>query len=195
MPNVIELLNQDHRRVEQLFTEFEATQDFDTALRICAELTVHATVEEEIVYPVLERIDPQMEHEAEQEHAEAKDLIARIQGMGPGDADLVPTVRKLKGAIEHHVEEEEGEAWPKMRSGAGNRLDDLGSSVEERKGELIGAAIAPGLRPTEVRGTATTTTTDLSSMTRDELYQLAKERDIEGRSTMKKAELIRALSR
>ena len=196
MPNVIELLNHDHREVEQLFAQFESTQDFDIALQICEELTVHAAVEEEIVYPVLERIDAEIEHEAEEEHAEAKDLIARIQAMQPGDPDLVPTVMKLKAGIEHHVEEEEGEAWTKMRSEAGHRLDELGTAVEERKLELISQAVAPGTpTPTEVRGTATTTSGDFSSMTKDELYKLAQEREIDGRSTMKKDELIRALSR
>ena len=195
MPNVIELLNQDHREVEQLFAQFESTQDFDIALQICEELTVHATVEEEIVYPVLERIDPETEQEAEEEHAEAKELIARIQAMEPGDPELVPTVLKLKAGIEHHVEEEEGEAWPKMRSGAGNRLDELGTAVEERKAELLGGEtpMPPTTAPTEVRGTATTA--EFGSMTRDELYKLAQERDIPGRSNMKKDELIRALSR
>ena len=195
MPNVIELLNQDHRKVERLFAQFESTQDFDLALEICEELTVHATVEEEVVYPVLERVDAEIEREAEQEHAEAKALIARIQAMSPGDADLVPTVRKLKAGIEHHVGEEEGEAWPKMASAASNRLDELGRAVERRKAELLGQAVVPGAVPTEVRGTAIASTTDFSSMTKDELYQLAKARDIDGRSKMKKDELIQALSR
>ena len=195
MPNVIELLNQDHRTVERLFAEFESTQDFDVALQICEELTVHATVEEEIVYPVLERVDATLEREAEQEHAEAKQLIARIQTMDPTDGALVPTVLQLKAGIEHHVSEEEGEAWPKMRSAASNRLDELGTAVERRKAELLGHALAPGAVPTEVRGTATTTSSDFSSMTKDELYKLAQERDIDGRSKMKKDELIAALSR
>ena len=201
MPNVIELLNHDHREVEQLFAQFESTQDFDIALQICEELTVHAAVEEEIVYPVLERIDADIEREAEEEHAEAKELIARIQAMSPDDPELVPTVMKLKAGIEHHVEEEEGEAWPKMRSAAGNRLDELGTALEERKAELLDRAesgtSAPTptatSTPTEVRGTATTS--EFGSMTKDELYKLAQERDIPGRSNMKKDELIRALSR
>ena len=190
MPNVIELLNQDHRTVERLFAQFEATQDADVARQICDELTVHATVEEEVVYPVLERIDAPLEQEAEEEHAEAKQLIARIQAMTPGDADLVPTVLQLKAAIEHHVSEEEGEAWPKMRSAAGTRLDELGRAVERRKAELTGQSVVDP--PTEVRGTATTT--EFSSMTRDELYKLAQKADIDGRSKMKKDDLIRALS-
>ena len=191
MPNVIELLNQDHRKVEQLFARFESTRDVDLARQICEELTVHATVEEEVVYPVLERIDAEIEQEAEEEHAEAKALIARIQAMSADDPELGPTVQQLKAGIEHHVSEEEGEAWPKLRSAACNRLDDLGTAIEQRKAELAGQAFVH--TPTEVRGTATTS--EFSSMTKDELYKLAQERDIDGRSKMKKDELIRALSR
>ena len=206
MPNVLDLLNTDHREVEQLFAQFESTQDFEIALQICQELTVHAAVEEEIVYPVLERIDRSIEQEAEEEHQEAKELITRIEAMSPGDPDLVPTVMKLKGAIQHHVSEEEGEAWPKMRAATGtDRLERLGEEVEQRKRKLLGeleqfgetpsSTVATETPATEVRGQASAATTDLDSMTRDELYELAKEAGIEGRSSMKKAELKRALSR
>jgi hypothetical protein len=206
MPNVLDLLNTDHREVEQLFAQFESTQDFEIALQICQELTVHAAVEEEIVYPVLARIDRKVEQEAEEEHHEAKELIARIEGMSADDPDLVPTVMKLKGAIEHHVQEEEDEAWSKMRSAtSADRLERLGEEVTARKQKLLGevgelgepatSTVAMETPATEVRGQATTATTDLDSMTRDELYELAKEAGIEGRSSMKKAELKRALSR
>ena len=191
MPNVIQLLNTDHRKVEDLFAQFESTQDAAIALQICDELTVHATVEEEVVYPVLAQIDREVEQEAEEEHDEAKQLIARIRSLSPDDPSFAPTVLELKKGIEHHVSEEEGEAWDKLRSGAGDRLDELGAEVEARKSELTGVTMPTGSSFTEVRGTATT---DFSSMSRDELYELAKERKIAGRSNMKKSELIRALS-
>ena len=191
MPNVLELLNHDHREVEQLFTRFASTQDRTIALQICDELTVHTTVEEELVYPVLAEIDADLEREGEQEHDEAEQLIERIQAMGEGDPDLVRTVRKLEAAVQHHVQEEESEAWPKMRSGAGDQLEELGRRVQERKEELHAGATTPMFSmPTEVRGSATT---DLDGKTRDELYEMAKDADIPGRSTMKKAELQRAL--
>ena len=195
MPNVLDLLNHDHREVEQLFAQFESTQDLEIALQICRELTVHTAVEEEIVYPVLADINAEVEQEAEEEHDEAKELIARIEAMTADDPDLVPTVMKLKGAVQHHVEEEESEAWPEMRKGASDRLDTLGRQVEERKQELktevgeYGEGPAPA---TEVRGHATT---DLDGKTRDELYEMAKEADIEGRSSMKKADLKQALAK
>lgn len=212
MPHVLDLLNADHREVEQLFTQFESTQDHAIAMQICQELTVHAAVEEEIVYPVLSRIDRRLEQEAEEEHHEAKELIARIEAMEPTDAELVPTVMKLKGAIAHHVNEEETEAWPKMRSATTeSRLEDLGQEVASRKQKLLGelgefgetpsSTVAEETPATEVRGRAMTTpssssgTIDLDEMTRDELYELAKEKNIEGRSNMKKAELKRALAR
>jgi hypothetical protein len=186
------LLNADHRGVEQLFAQFESTQDPSIALQICDELTVHATVEEEIVYPVLERIDREVEQEAEEEHAEAKQLIARIQSMSPDDPSFVSTVMELKRGIEHHVEEEEGEAWDKLRSGAGGQLDVLGGRVEARKEQLQGTLTTP--QPTEVRGTAVLSG-DFAAMKKDELYEMAKDRNVKGRSNMTKDELIRALSR
>ena len=204
MPNVLDLLNTDHREVEQLFAQFETTQDLEIALEICRELTVHATVEEEIVYPVLAEIDAAVEQEAEEEHDEAKELIARIEAMVPDDAELVPTVMKLKGAIEHHVEEEESEAWAEMRKGAADQLDELGRQVAERKQELLGElggyddmpepAELEGDVATEVRGTAAVDLGDLEGKTRDELYEMAKGAGIEGRSSMKKDELKQALS-
>ena len=190
MPNVIELLNTDHREVEDLFAQFESTQDHSIALKICNELTVHATVEEEIVYPVLASIDRSVEQEAEHEHAEAKQLIARIQAMSEDDPSLVPTMQELQRGIQHHVEEEEGEAWDKLRSGAGSQLWLLGTQVEDRKRQLQGTTM-PMPMPLEVRGTATT---DFSSMKKDELYELAKERKLKGRSNMTKDELVKALT-
>ena len=194
MPDVLDLLNADHREVEQLFTQFESTQDREIALQICHELPVHAAVEEELVYPVLESIAPDVEQEAEEEHDEAKELIASIEAMAPGDPELVPTVMKLKGAIQHHVEEEESEAWSQMRKGAADQLDGLGEAVAARKAELQAGADPDETAPIEVRGQATTSTTELDDLSRDELYEMAKEAGIDGRSSMKKDELKRALS-
>ena len=100
---------------------------------------------------------------------------------------------KLKGAIEHHVEEEESEAWSEMRKGASDQLDDLGRQVEQRKQELMAAMQddAETGTATEVRGRAGV---DLEDKTRDELYEMAKDADIEGRSSMKKDELKQALA-
>ncbi|HEX7166445.1 MAG TPA: hemerythrin domain-containing protein [Acidimicrobiales bacterium] len=182
MPDVTELLSQDHRTVEQLFAQFESTKDYAIAQKICEELTVHATVEEEIVYPQLQKIDAELEKHAEEEHDEAKTLIAKIRNMAADDAQLAPTVLKLKESVEHHVEEEEGKAWPQIRSELADRLDTLGTKVEERKQQLIAA------------GPAAITEQILLDLTKEELYAKAQEFEIEGRSDMTKEQLAKALA-
>ena len=86
------LLTRDHAEVKKLFKQYEKLADAEAdgeerqalAEQICAMLTVHATVEEEIFYPAAREaeVDSDLLDEAEVEHASAKDLIAQIQGMG-----------------------------------------------------------------------------------------------------------------
>src|SRR6186713_2953955 len=88
-PDAIALLKADHAAVKELFKEYEqlceggarSVEKTGVATRICQELTVHATLEEEIFYPALrEALDDQdILNEAEVEHATAKDLIAQIE--------------------------------------------------------------------------------------------------------------------
>jgi len=131
--DVTELLQHDHRTVEGLFSQYKSTQDDAIVEQICQELERHATVEEEIVYPRLAEIDPELEQHAEEEHATAKELIAQIRSQ-PGDAARL--VEQLQQSVQHHVEEEESKAFPALRQRLGDELDDLGKAVEQRKQEL-----------------------------------------------------------
>jgi iron-sulfur cluster repair protein YtfE (RIC family) len=136
MPNAIDLLKQDHREVEQLFSRFEASQDPAIAEKICSELEVHTAAEEELVYPVL-REDvsggEKLAGEAEHEHAEARQIIGRIKQTTDAQ-HLDDVVAELKKAIEHHVEEEEGTVFPKMESEVGsNELESIGTELEQFK--------------------------------------------------------------
>ena len=131
--DVIELLQQDHRKVEGLFNDYQSTQDDDTVEQICRELEMHTTVEEEIVYPRLAEIDPELEQHAEEEHDKAKELIDQIRAK---PEDVAGLVQQLQQAVQHHVNEEETKAFPEMRARLGAELDDLGSAVEERKQTL-----------------------------------------------------------
>lgn len=194
MPDVTTILSHDHRRVERMFEEFFATKDLGTALAICDELTIHTTVEEEIVYPSLRKADSQLEQEAEKEHAEAKQLIARIRAMSADDTQLTGTMLQLQQAVEHHVEEEERDAWPTLRETFGRRLDDLGAQVEARKQELMGTAATTSGTAVVVAGSGADTGS-LLDLTKEELYEKAKEADIPGRSDMNKKQLADALSK
>jgi hemerythrin superfamily protein len=116
MQNPVEMIKQDHRKVEDLFEQFEGTQDKKTKLQlteqICGMLMVHATLEEELLYPMLKEEDEEVGEEAEWEHELVKFMINEIKGVR--DKRLAPMMKVLKELVEHHVEEEESEALPEL---------------------------------------------------------------------------------
>jgi hemerythrin superfamily protein len=133
------LLDADHQKVERLFTEYQSAQNASKksqlAQQICMELTVHATIEEEIFYPAFLAAtrDDKLVEEAQEEHQEAKDLITEIE-----DGDKIePLMARLQKAIEHHVKDERTEMFPKARKAAGMDLMALGAQLEKRKQELM----------------------------------------------------------
>lgn len=144
--DAVSLLTNDHAEVAELFEEYEelvegnGADDEKQALaeRICAMLTVHATVEEEIFYPAArEALDDQnLLDEAEVEHATAKDLIEQIQSMEPDDELYDAKVKVLGEYITHHVQEEENEIFPRCQT-ADMDLDELGEEISSRKDELM----------------------------------------------------------
>lgn len=177
MTAVTKALMSDHRKVEKLFSRFEQSGEPDLAQQVCEELKVHTTLEEELVYPILERkVDKGMAKEANEEHAEADALIKKIESSLSDHSRLTALMTELKKAVEHHVEEEENEVFPKMERQAGNDLAAIEGKFIERKQALAGTAAV------------------LAEMTKDELQTKAAEADIRGRSTMTKDELVAALS-
>ncbi|HZW42239.1 MAG TPA: hemerythrin domain-containing protein [Agromyces sp.] len=136
MPNIVDLLKQDHRGVKDLFAKFENTQESSIADEICEELELHTAAEEQFVYPALrEGVSggDALADKAEHEHAEAKQLIGRIKRTSAAE-HLSEVVSELEQAIEHHVEEEESTVFPKMQSELGaTEMDTLGAQVEEFK--------------------------------------------------------------
>ena len=142
--DAITLLKQDHRTVEALFEEFEkADHDQLAAIaeRVCQMLTVHAQIEEEILYPAAKEAfegeeKDDLVNEATVEHASAKELIAKIEGMSAADDLFKATVKVLSEYIKHHVKEEEGELLPKLKKTEVD-LKELGSQLQARKLELM----------------------------------------------------------
>lgn len=146
-PDAIQLLLDDHKKVKKLFKEFEKLAKkedvegkVEIANQICEELTVHAMIEEEIFYPAARAAikDDDMLNEAAVEHATAKDLIAQIQEMSGDDEMYDAKVKVLSEYIDHHVEEEETEMFPKAKK-AKMDFDTLGEQMLERKEELTSA--------------------------------------------------------
>jgi hemerythrin-like domain-containing protein len=133
-----------HRKVEELFERYESEKDGDEdtrrdiAQQICNELTVHAQVEEELLYPWLRENldDEEMVEVAYVEHAAARDLIAQIEAAETVDEAYNAKVKVLSEYIKHHVKEEENEIFPQVR-GRKEELDQLGHAIAARKGELM----------------------------------------------------------
>ena len=142
--DAIALLTQQHREVKEMFDRFENMTDRakvskkKLADEICNALIMHTTIEEEIYYPATREASEETEDmvdEAVVEHASAKDLIAQIMEMDPGDDLYDAKVKVLGELVEHHVQEEEEEMFPKTRE---LKLDlkALGQEMKARQMEI-----------------------------------------------------------
>ena len=150
--DAIALLKEDHRKVEDLFEQFEKARGDERkqklALEICKELTIHTMIEEEIFYPACEgKVEEDLLKESFVEHDAAKVLIAEIQSGEPSEDFYEAKVKVLKEEIEHHVEEEE---QPKKGLFAQAREADvdvsaLGEQMARRKEQLSEEIDASGL--------------------------------------------------
>ena len=149
-PDAIVMLREDHKRVDALFRQYEKSKDEmsdaekeDLAKAICAELTVHAMLEEEIFYPAarsaLDVDGDELLDEAEVEHQTAKDLIEWIESAAAVEPLYDAKVKVLGEYIKHHVEEEHDEMFPKCRKSSMD-LKAIGVQMQERKAELVGKA-------------------------------------------------------
>lgn len=140
--SAIEVLKQDHRRVEQLFGYYRqgaASLDGKQEIvkEIISELSIHAAIEEEILYPVVREALPdgdELAQESLQEHHQAKQVLADLDAMAPDAPEFDQKVGQLIEDIEHHVEEEEGEMFPKLTYALDEEsLADIGRELEEAK--------------------------------------------------------------
>ena len=143
--DVIEILEHDHREVEQMFQELEelrgANSDDDKARRkelaeqVTIELVRHSVAEEVLVYPKVERqvSKEEVEH-AREEHKEAEETLARLEKLDADDPGFDDALQELMGEIRHHIEDEEGQMFAHMREAIDeDELRTLGEQVEAFK--------------------------------------------------------------
>lgn len=142
--DAIELLTHDHREVDQAFDEFGSTQDTERkkeiARHVITELSIHAGIEEVAFYPTVKEAMPQLAGEIDhdlEEHAEAKELLSRVQGMDPSDPEFESTFKQIIADVREHVEEEEGDLFPKVRDAfTEEELRDLGQAMSDLKDKV-----------------------------------------------------------
>ena len=160
--DAIQIILDDHRRVQTLFRDFEEAPDVQTKKaifdNIYIELEVHTDIEEEIFYPSVQR---QGQREtvlhAEEEHGLVKQLLNEMVKMDPKDPAFESKFHVLKDNVKDHVAEEESEMLPKAVEAGMSRLMQLGERMQRRKEQLLTAT--NGQRPTATtpRRRATTT--------------------------------------
>lgn len=136
------LLRADHKKVSQLFEQFDSARSSARKKRlvsqICTELTVHAQIEEEIFYPAVQRSlkDKELVPEATVEHATLKGLIAQIEDVEPDGEMYDAKVKVLSEYVKHHVKEEQNEMFKKARATSLD-MKALGAELAARKANLL----------------------------------------------------------
>ena len=137
--DAFELLKADHRKVEELFSQLESAsgkQKLQVFQQIKSELELHTHIEEKIFYPALE--DPEETHdltlEAYEEHAVVKNLLKELDKAKTATDQWEAQAKVLQENVEHHVEEEENELFPKAESALGEEeIEALGEQMETEK--------------------------------------------------------------
>ena len=140
--NAIDMLKMDHDKVKSLFDQFEDEENSRTKRRIVKEalqeLSIHATLEEELFYPAVRKKiddDDDLMNEADEEHHVAKVLVAELERMKGTEDHYEAKFTVLSESVRHHIEEEEGKMLPKAED-TDIDFDALGEKMFRRKQQL-----------------------------------------------------------
>ena len=141
--DAIVLLKNDHKEIRKAFRDFEKAGEKAYATkgkivdRIIELLTVHTYIENEVMYPRVRELLPEVEDdvlESYEEHHVADLLVVELASMEPEDERFTAKTTVLIENVEHHIEEEEQEWFPQVREGLGRKvLQELGAEMIEAK--------------------------------------------------------------
>jgi hemerythrin superfamily protein len=152
--DAIVILKNDHKEIRKLFRQFEAAGENAEKTKgaivqkILEALTVHTYIENEVMYPRVRELLPDLEDdvlESYEEHHVADVLCMELAAMSPGDERYDAKVTVLIEIVEHHVEEEETEWFPQVREGLGRkRVQDIGIELEASRAKAPRRPEQPG---------------------------------------------------
>ncbi|MGO4341420.1 hemerythrin domain-containing protein [Pedococcus sp. 2YAF34] len=140
--DAIVILREDHKEVRALFREFEKSTTTESrkgsiVSKVIELLTVHTYIENEVMYPEVRRLLPNLEDdvlESYEEHHVADVLVMELAAMKPSDERFTAKTTVLIENVRHHMDEEEQDWFPKVRDGLSRtQLRDLGVQLLEAK--------------------------------------------------------------
>jgi hemerythrin superfamily protein len=177
------LLEADHRQVEDLFEKISKAKGearMPLIDELATSLKAHMELEEQVVYPAMKPVTGEEPvEEGMTEHELARKTLAEMVALAPDEPGFGGALEAVKAGIEHHVEEEENEVFPKLRKEGSSELEAMATPFMKKRMELglpmDGAAIA-------------------AASTKEELLDEARSAGIEGAASMTKEELADALS-
>ena len=147
--NPFTLLKADHKKVAGIMEKIDSTTERGVKTReelfaqLKSELEVHTRIEETILYPALKEVDKTRDitFESFEEHRLVKQLLAELDKLGKDEETWTAKFTVLKESVEHHVEEEETDMFPKATKALSREeVETLGTRLEKAKTETKAAA-------------------------------------------------------
>jgi hemerythrin-like domain-containing protein len=144
--DIFTLLKNDHKEVKDLFQKILNEEEINTEWveTLCQKLTIHMDLEEKLFYPVLgdHEETSELAEEAGLEHAEAKKIVRALKKEGLENSELKVKCEMLKLAIEHHVDEEEGEIFPKAKQTLTHeQINSIGTEFAKQKEKRLARVV------------------------------------------------------
>ena len=191
MPDIVEIIKEQHRQVEELLTQAEEEGSDRAALmqEVARMLLPHSEAEESFVYPAIRDLATDQDDEVKDgvtEHHQIEEMLQNLLRGGPDDPGYDGTIAAIAGELRHHVQEEEEDLLPILAE----RLDD---AEREEMGRRFIEATTGSLPEGKGQGQDSGADDDEHAATRKELYEKAKEQHVPGRSRMSKQELADAV--
>jgi iron-sulfur cluster repair protein YtfE (RIC family) len=144
------LLEKQHRKVETIFKKLEAGKSAPAPLleELANDLAAHMAIEQELFYPAVQAVDPDVVAEAYEEHALAELALKRLLATPPEAEAFKPRVVALKELIMHHVKEEETDLFPRVEKEIeADDLNELGKRMKTRFDEVFEAGFEATVPP------------------------------------------------
>lgn len=136
----IQMLVRDHDTVRKLADKYLNSSDIELKKQAAAQLLqaihTHSRLEESIFYPNVRCLDDNLVRHFEQDHLKVDDLLATLQGMAPDEPRAEPMMREMLKSVLSHIDEEEGELFPRLRQ-SNVDMADIGLQMQSFEANLV----------------------------------------------------------